>query len=484
MAFGNLTPIEKRNEYYATIQLGKDVKTQTEIIRQSTKAMIVNKTHSLNEIIASQEGIQEEGGFDKLSYSVEEVSEGIQGLKAAFEFGISEVVWQIEQNREVLQNILDVLMAPLDTQAKELRRRAEDSYANGWFDDALEDFLESEKKNKYDFSVHISLGMIYLFQMVNKIKAYESFEKAVKYARPKSKYHASLALLYLALIKRDLNQIEKAEKLTAEAIQLTPDFAEALYQNAQYNGKLKKVDRCIRSLTAAIKADKMYCIKADKDEMFDSVRSHVNKLFLKLKNEVLRECNTILNKYDLPLQKIHAFNYPECRIRSFKSGINQIQKMIKHNSYFDALTAKRKLVAIPSNGMEYLRSCKIILENYLQEINDEIKWENQKISEKEDERRLENMEPPPTIFMIGPALVVYLISIIFMRFSFIGFIKAFVYAFFFCMAWIFIAFPIRQKVLKSSDLPIDTSIVDNKLLRKKKIEICMNKLSTLSFPQI
>ena len=175
MAFGNLTPIEKRNEYYATIQLGKDVKTQTEIIRQSTKAMIVNKTHSLNEIIASQEGIQEEGGFDKLSYGVEEVSEGIQGLKAAFEFGISEVVWQIEQNREVLQNILDVLMAPLDTQAKELRRRAEDSYANGWFDDALEDFLESEKKNKYDFSVHISLGMIYLFQMGNKKKAYESF---------------------------------------------------------------------------------------------------------------------------------------------------------------------------------------------------------------------------------------------------------------------------------------------------------------------
>lgn len=144
MAFGDLTPVERKNKYYAAVQLGKDVKTQAELISHSTKELIATQIASTNAIIASQEFVRE--GIDNLSYGIAEVSEGIHGLKAAFEFGISEVVWQIEQNRAVLQNILNVLMAPLDTQAKELKRRAEDAYANGWFEEALEDFLESEKK--------------------------------------------------------------------------------------------------------------------------------------------------------------------------------------------------------------------------------------------------------------------------------------------------------------------------------------------------
>ena len=60
-----------------------------------------------------------------MNYGVERVEQGINELRAAFEWGISEVVWQIEQNRKYLRNILEVLMAPLDTRARERRRRAE-----------------------------------------------------------------------------------------------------------------------------------------------------------------------------------------------------------------------------------------------------------------------------------------------------------------------------------------------------------------------
>lgn len=385
MAFGNLTPIEKRNEYYATIQLGKDVKTQTELISHSTKAMIATQINSTNAIIASRKYIQEgmqgdiQEGIDNLSYSVAEVSEGMQGLKAAFEFGISEVVWQIEQNREILQNILDVLMAPLGTQAKELRRRAEDSYSNGWFDEAFEDFLESEKINKYDFSVHISLGMLYLFQKADKTKAYESFEKAVKYARPKSRYHASLSLLHLAIIKRDMNEIEEAEKLTAEAIQLSPGFVEALYQNAQYNGKLKRVDKCIRSLTAAIKADKMYCLKADKDEMFDPVRSHVNMLFDQLRSVESSKATSCFKKIKQKHDKIISIlkNISKDKIINLSledeiinvssylssankigSDYNKLNSKRGRNSYFDFLGINKKLPVLLENQESLIKNVK------------------------------------------------------------------------------------------------------------------------------
>lgn len=289
----DLTPWERREEYYSTIQLGKDVRTQTALISEATEAMIAAQLTSANEIIASMDSIAD--GIDSLSYSIDRVEQGIYGLQAAFEWGISEVVWQIEQNRQVLRNILEVLMAPLDTQAKELRRRAEDAYANGWIEDALEDFLESEKKNRYDFSVHISIGMIYLFQKKNKEKALEYFDKAIKYARPKSAYHTSFALLYKALIRYNSNLIEEAEKLTAEAVDLSPDFAEALYQNAQYNARLKNIQKSVSNLEKAIRSDRNYCLKAAHEPCFDSVRSEINHLMIKLRNDVVNSTSDRLH---------------------------------------------------------------------------------------------------------------------------------------------------------------------------------------------
>ena len=84
-----------------------------------------------------------------------------KGFRAAFlSGGLQKSVWQLERNREELKNICrGLLSAPLDTQSKELRVRAEIAYQNGWFlPEALEDFLQAEQKNKYDFAVHISIA--------------------------------------------------------------------------------------------------------------------------------------------------------------------------------------------------------------------------------------------------------------------------------------------------------------------------------------
>lgn len=89
-----LSPWERKKEYYNNIQLGKDVRTQTEVISRSTQAMIAAQVASASAIIASQERISED--IDNLAYGVERVEQGIYGLQAAFEWGISEVVWQIE----------------------------------------------------------------------------------------------------------------------------------------------------------------------------------------------------------------------------------------------------------------------------------------------------------------------------------------------------------------------------------------------------
>jgi len=117
-----LAPWERKNEYYHHIQLGKDVRSQTETINNQTKAMIATQLASTNAIIDSQERISE--GIDNISYGIDRVEQGIYGLQATFEWGISEVVWQIEQNREVLRDILQVLKFPIFVAAARRNRRS------------------------------------------------------------------------------------------------------------------------------------------------------------------------------------------------------------------------------------------------------------------------------------------------------------------------------------------------------------------------
>lgn len=125
-------------------------------LSSQTTRIVKSQLETANRIIASQDRIA--SGIDEINFGIDRLSDGLESLASAFDWGFSELVWQIEMQRKELTNILRVLELPLDTQAKELKKRAEDAYKNKWIDDALEDFLESEKKNKYDFTVHQYLG--------------------------------------------------------------------------------------------------------------------------------------------------------------------------------------------------------------------------------------------------------------------------------------------------------------------------------------
>lgn len=379
-----LSPWERRNEYYKTIQLGKGVKEQTHAINNQTQAMVASQLASTSAIIVSQERISE--GINGLVYGVDRVEQGIYGLKSAFEWGISEVVWQIEQNRAVLRSILEILMAPLDTQAKERRKRAEEAFANGWIDDAEEEFLESEKLNKFDFSIHISLGIIYLFSKIDKQKALSYFEKAIKYAKPKSSYHASYALLHKALIKFDFEEIEDAEKSTSEAIDLSPDFAEALYQNAQHNAQLKKMEKSTSNLEKAIKLDEYYCLKASNDPLFDPIRPDVDKLFVRLRDEQKQKAEAVFTdssiKYqrlntivsDLVSEDITELSTFVTESEELHEQLTEIKEKLDRNSYFDYLDINKTL------ALKFTNDERQLVSNLKHKMNSILRSQEQSIS--------------------------------------------------------------------------------------------------------
>lgn len=380
MSNTGLTSWQQRNQYYKIVELGKTSTDQAEIISKSSQNMIKAQMDSANSIVASNERIEE--GISDLGYSINEVANGIFGLKAAFEWGISEVIWQIEQTRHTLKDILEVLNAPLDTQAKELRKRAEKAYANALHDDALIDFLESENKNRYDFSVHISIGMIYLFHLKNRDKALEYFEKAIKYARAESPYHTSYALLYKGLIYRDLGRLTDAEQCSSKAIEYSPEFLEAWYQNAQYNSQLGNFDNGLISLEKAIRNDRNYALKSDQDILFNPMRKKVGNLIISLRDDAYVHIHNLLNIItrsikciDDALRIYGGDDKLSSGKKEFEGNVSAIKGFIDRNSYFDALDGLR-------NAKDLIPKVKSILYGIENKLDNEIKLMQKDLNEK------------------------------------------------------------------------------------------------------
>jgi len=88
-----LAPWEKKNAYYSNVQLGKKVKDMKAVLKDQTEEMIAAQIDSAEEIVVGQ-GITEDV-LQELDYDLKSVGQGMSGLKAAFEWGISDVVWCI-----------------------------------------------------------------------------------------------------------------------------------------------------------------------------------------------------------------------------------------------------------------------------------------------------------------------------------------------------------------------------------------------------
>jgi tetratricopeptide (TPR) repeat protein len=388
-----LAPWERKKEYYHHIKLGKDVNYQATNLKRAINNATKAQLSATNTLIASQEGIAY--SISELNFEINAVEQGIEGLGAAFEWGISEVVWQIEQNRAILKDILEVLMAPLDTQAIERKKRAQEAFFNGWIDDAEEEFIESEKLNKYDFSIHISLGLIYLFHLIDKDKAISCFNKAIKYSRPKSDYHTSYALLHKALALRGMGKLSEAEKCAADAYELTPTMVEASYQNAVLNAILGKKVPCLKSLRLAIEADKRYCIKANSEIDFDSIRDDVNSLIEKLRNDIIKPAACFVIKIeDLVDDSTHILNKLPTHIKSdlsdlkIESVLIKLRQLISRNSYFDALVVREEANILYRKILDFytksMKSLKYEISNVGNDISSLPNIEKQKVKAKKD----------------------------------------------------------------------------------------------------
>jgi len=315
-----------------------DIIDVTGFISDHANKVAIAQLEAADRIIVSQDRIVHEAS--RISSQLSDFSRGIEEIKCTLDWGFSEIIWQLELQTETLRGILKVLQAPLDTQAKELRRRAEEAYRNGWIDDALEDFIESEKKNKYDFTILQSLGNIYLFHQKIQEKALEYYEKAAKYAKPYSYYHVSLALLHVGLVRYLQGDFQKAYKATLEAVELSPEFYEAHYEHGRYCAKLGKYDEAIDHLDKAIRGDRYYCVKADLEKDFDGMRKQLRLYYEELLNKLHDLAkNEIIKAQDL-IEDSESYGVPTSdKFKTAKEKLSNAKTLSERGNLFDCWDA-------------------------------------------------------------------------------------------------------------------------------------------------
>ncbi len=226
-------------------------------------------------------------GMQTLEISLSALAGGVAKLNADFTPLLGDVVWKLEMQHSAMLDVLqEIRLAEFEREARAYRIRAERAYLNGWYEEALRDYLKAEKRNYPDYAVLRSIGNIYLYHSINLPEALNYFRKAAKYARPTDARQSAEAHYFAGLVCFIEQQPEASLAEFQEAISLEPQFFDAYYQHAGVAVLLGKTEEAIASLEKAINGDARYFERVKADSMFDQIRPQIRALLDRLMQPV------------------------------------------------------------------------------------------------------------------------------------------------------------------------------------------------------
>src|SRR5262245_48823622 len=229
-----------------------------------------------------------------LALGIEKLAGGLESLKADFNLLLGDVVWRLGMQQGVVTSILEeIRLAEFEREARAYRTRAERAYLNGWYEEALGDFLEAEKRNYPDYTVHRSIAQIHLYHIVNLPKALEYFLKAAKYARPSDLAGAAEAHYFASIVCVIERQLESALEHLSQATRLNPNLSEAHYQRSCVASLLGDGEPAVESVAQAIEGDARYYERAKNEASFDPIRSRIQILLDRLMRPVSEKLDEV-----------------------------------------------------------------------------------------------------------------------------------------------------------------------------------------------
>lgn len=154
---------------------------------------------------------QTDATLQMLEFDLTTLAQGVTQLRADFTPLLGDAIWKLQMQHAATLEILEELrLAEFEREARAFRTRAERAYLNGWYEEALNDFLAAEERNYPDYAVLRCIANLYLYHIINLPQALEYFSKAAKYARPLDPRQAAEAHYFAALVCGLQQQPEQA----------------------------------------------------------------------------------------------------------------------------------------------------------------------------------------------------------------------------------------------------------------------------------
>ncbi|MCS7224376.1 MAG: hypothetical protein NZ959_07460 [Armatimonadetes bacterium] len=291
--------------------------------------------------------------------------QGFRDLEAAFQFGLTQIAGQQEQSNKILTDVLAVLKAPRKTEADEMRERGDEAYRNGvtarrvedreqWMNLALRAYGDCIEKNPSDFSALFSIGTILFYERGASEGALASFRLAATFSEPYSAYHAALAWLQIAYIRRCRKEQEHAYEATREAVRLQPEWAETHFQHAISCALTSRESEMKESLKTAIRLDRNYWFRAcTEPELWvgsEMIRHTVRETLEELRQEASQKASNEIASAEVAvadldrlIEAVYELSLPTDQATDYRrealTALQQARHLYAQQTYFDLLDA-------------------------------------------------------------------------------------------------------------------------------------------------
>ena len=251
-----------------------------------------------------------------------------------FDWRFARIADQLELGGFALREILADLERPLTAEELELKRRAEEAYAEGRSDDAIRDFERLREINPPDFSVHLYLGNLRFFDQGDAEQAVYAYSRAAKQARSAAPAMAARALLHLGLVRRLEHQLDEACVCSEEALHLVPSAA-AAYEHAVNLALAGRREDSLAALEGALRSQPLLAVRAAADPDLTIQGASVRELIAALTDEEDRRGNealpTLLRSLSIADAASHQIGLPpwaELHFAKVRSDLERVRAVL------------------------------------------------------------------------------------------------------------------------------------------------------------
>jgi tetratricopeptide (TPR) repeat protein len=316
-------------------------------IAQQSKAMIASNEQLRREHITisrSSNQVMTEG-FERLSFDLQRLNDGMSELTAAFEWGFSELLAAMGQVNDALAQLLRIGKTPAQTWAYEQFEIAREAFRKQLYPEALEylnraiNGFGGNTGYKLEYRFHYLLGTIRLGSFKNSSKdivdlraAESAFVATARYSREDHPKEAGRAMLAAGWAAYCQGNIETAKKYTNQALSLSPSLGEAYFQLAKIQMHMGEVASALTQLQKAIVLDRLYSVRAASDGDFQSHQREFDALLGRLRDASKQKAAKLLRSVQQELESTQALSVEGFSLTTYANTADAKQVLDEANS--------------------------------------------------------------------------------------------------------------------------------------------------------